>query len=190
LCEREVPLTHRLPAICLLEMHREKGSLSLSLRFLLPMSELGQKRRSGRRPVTSGLPLSTDILGCRRHVSKVPLTDSCAARQTASPIANILTAQEQACFASSGAQKRSINGHFAVIFEKPRVAVQAQNFCFKSPILRPLSDSSQSTGAGVVVGGTRIGRLLASCFALLETRYWGQTEFPNGCGKLALRAKP
>src|SRR5258705_12523699 len=50
----------------------------------------------------------------------------------------ILTAQEQACFASSGAQKRSINGHFAVIFEKPRVAVQAQNFCFKSPILRPL----------------------------------------------------
>src|SRR6266404_487869 len=32
LCEREVPLTHRLPAICLLEMHREKGSLSVSLR--------------------------------------------------------------------------------------------------------------------------------------------------------------
>src|SRR6266404_2581788 len=32
LCEREVPLTHRLPAICLLEMHREKESLSLSLR--------------------------------------------------------------------------------------------------------------------------------------------------------------
>jgi hypothetical protein len=102
----------------------------------------------------------------------------------------ILTAQEQACFASSGAQKRSINGHFAVIFEKPRVAVQAQNFCFKSPILRPLKDSSQSTGAGVVAGGTRILRLLASWFALLETRYWGQTEFPNGCGKLALRAKP
>jgi hypothetical protein len=50
----------------------------------------------------------------------------------------ILTAQEQACFASSGAQKRSINGHFAVIFEKPRVAVQAQNFWFKSPKLRPL----------------------------------------------------
>src|SRR5882757_11455295 len=49
----------------------------------------------------------------------------------------ILTAQEQTCFASSGAQKRSINGHFSVIFEKPRVAVQAQNFCFKSPILRP-----------------------------------------------------
>src|SRR6266550_4933434 len=32
LCEREVPLTHQLPAICLLEMHPEKGSLSLSLR--------------------------------------------------------------------------------------------------------------------------------------------------------------
>jgi hypothetical protein len=61
-----------------------------------------------------------------------------APQQTASPIANILTAQEQACFASSAAQKRPINDHFAVIFEKPRVAVQAQNFCFKSPILRPL----------------------------------------------------
>jgi hypothetical protein len=122
------------------------------------------------------------------EVRFVPLTDSCPSnRHLQSPI---LTALEQACFASSGAQKRSINGHFAVIFEKPRVAVQAQNFCLKSPILRPLSDSSQSTGAGAVAGGTRIGRLLASCFVLLETRYWGQTEFPNGCGKLALRAKP
>jgi hypothetical protein len=27
-----------------------------------PMSGWGQKRRSGSRPVTSGLPLSTDIL--------------------------------------------------------------------------------------------------------------------------------
>src|ERR1700732_2544712 len=98
-------------------------------------------------------------------------------RSNRQPQSPILTAQEQACFASSGAQKRSINGHFAVIFEKPRVAVQAQNFCLESPILRPLSDSSQSTGAGVVAGGTRIGRLLASCLALLETRYWGQTEF-------------
>jgi len=80
----------------------------------------------------------TDSSRTSREVRKVPLTDSCAARQTASPIANILTAQEQACFASSAAQKRPINNHFAVIFEKPRVAVQAQNFCFKSPILRPL----------------------------------------------------
>jgi hypothetical protein len=40
---------------------------------------MGQKRRFGSRPVTSGLPLSTDILGCRRHVSKVPLADSCTA---------------------------------------------------------------------------------------------------------------
>jgi hypothetical protein len=36
---------------------------------------MGQKRRFGSRPVTSGLPLSTDILGCRRHVSKVPQGD-------------------------------------------------------------------------------------------------------------------
>jgi hypothetical protein len=50
----------------------------------------------------------------------------------------LVPGEEQACFASSAAQKRPINGHFAVIFEKPRVAVQAQNFCFKSPILRPL----------------------------------------------------
>src|SRR6267154_600148 len=37
-----------------------------------PMSLLGQKRRFGSRPVTSGLPPLTDILGCPRHVSKVP----------------------------------------------------------------------------------------------------------------------
>ncbi len=36
------------------------------------MSLLGQKRRFGSRPVTSGLPPLTDILGCPRHVSKVP----------------------------------------------------------------------------------------------------------------------
>jgi hypothetical protein len=104
--------------------------------------------------------------------------------------ANILTAQEQACFASSAAQKRFINGHFAVIFEKPRVAVQAQNFCFKSPILRPLYDSSQSTGAGVVAGRHPNWQIAGERFALLEIRYLGQTEFPNGYGKLALRAKP
>jgi hypothetical protein len=49
LCEREVPLTHRLPAICLLQMHRKKGSLSLSLRFLLPMSEPGQNAKYSPR---------------------------------------------------------------------------------------------------------------------------------------------
>jgi hypothetical protein len=61
-----------------------------------------------------------------------------APQQTASPIANILTVQEQACFASSAAQKRPVNDHFAVIIEKQRVAVEAQDFCFKSPIIRPL----------------------------------------------------
>ena len=39
------------------------------------MSASGQKRRFGSRPVTSGLSLSTDILVCRRHVSKVPEAD-------------------------------------------------------------------------------------------------------------------
>jgi hypothetical protein len=67
----------------------------------------------------------------------LPETDSCAAANGISK-RQYLTAQEQACLASSAAQKRPINDHFAVIFEKPRVAVQAQNFCFKSPILRPL----------------------------------------------------
>jgi hypothetical protein len=36
------------------------------------MSQLGHSRHFERRPVTSGLPLSTDILRVRRHVSKVP----------------------------------------------------------------------------------------------------------------------
>jgi hypothetical protein len=91
--------------------------------------------------------LAADFARALNHASRSASTDFCnkiyqkrthAPQQTASPSANILTAQEQACFASSAAQKRPINDHFAVIFEKPRVAVQAQNFCFKSPILRPL----------------------------------------------------
>ena len=32
----------------------------------------------------------------------------------------------------------------------------------------------------MVAGGTRIGRLLASCFALLETRYWAKRSFRMG----------
>jgi hypothetical protein len=39
------------------------------------MSELGQKRRFDRRPVTSGLPRLTDILGVSRHVSNVPISE-------------------------------------------------------------------------------------------------------------------
>jgi hypothetical protein len=39
------------------------------------MSHMGQKRRLELRPVTSGLPLSTDILSVRRHVSNVPDSD-------------------------------------------------------------------------------------------------------------------
>jgi len=41
------------------------------------MSEMGQKRRFERRPVTSGLPRSADIRRVRRHVSKVPKSDLC-----------------------------------------------------------------------------------------------------------------
>jgi len=39
------------------------------------MSQLGQKRRFERRPITSGLRPTPDILSVRRHVSKVPLGD-------------------------------------------------------------------------------------------------------------------
>jgi hypothetical protein len=131
------------PTICRLSDSR-RHQLSAIAPDVRPVAALGQSRHFDRAPLASGLPQLADILRGIRHVSNVPLTDSCPSkRHLQSPI---LTALEQACFASSGAQKRSINGHFAVIFEKPSVAVQAQNFCFKSPILRPLSDSSQSTG--------------------------------------------
>ncbi len=36
------------------------------------MSGWGQKRRFERPPITSGLLPTPDILGARRHVSKVP----------------------------------------------------------------------------------------------------------------------
>jgi hypothetical protein len=79
LCEREVPLTHRLPAICLLQMHRKKGSLSLSLRFLLPMSEPGQSRPQGAVGAMSGLlPLATE-LRTLMVVRFVPHPDLCGA---------------------------------------------------------------------------------------------------------------
>jgi hypothetical protein len=37
------------------------------------MSHEGQKRRFQRRPITSGLTPTPDILSVRRHVSKVPM---------------------------------------------------------------------------------------------------------------------
>ena len=40
------------------------------------MSPSGQKRRFDRRPVTSGLPRLTDILGVRWHVSSVPKAEA------------------------------------------------------------------------------------------------------------------
>jgi hypothetical protein len=36
---------------------------------------LGQKRRFGRAPITSGLPRPADVFGVRRHVSKVPISE-------------------------------------------------------------------------------------------------------------------
>src|SRR4051794_37354790 len=44
-----------------------------------PMSGLGQSRRFGGRPTTSGALPSVDIRKNGRHVSKLPFTDSCAA---------------------------------------------------------------------------------------------------------------
>ena len=43
------------------------------------MSELGQTRHFDGAPTTSGLPLSTDILTLRQHVSNVPEADWCTA---------------------------------------------------------------------------------------------------------------
>src|SRR5258708_37522109 len=70
--EREVPLTHRLPAICLLEMHREKGSLSLSL-------SLGQTEKNSVRAYVFRFASHSDIARRSRHVSNVPTRDSCTA---------------------------------------------------------------------------------------------------------------
>ena len=45
----------------------------------MPMSEMGQSRHFGRRSAASGLPRTTDIIRASRHVSNVPLPDSCIA---------------------------------------------------------------------------------------------------------------
>ena len=47
-------------------------------------SASGQSRRFGGRPTTSGTPRLADILRGSRHVSKVPLPDSCIAANCAS----------------------------------------------------------------------------------------------------------
>ena len=39
------------------------------------MSEMGQKHRFDRQPLTSGVPRSTDILRVCPHVSKVPMNE-------------------------------------------------------------------------------------------------------------------
>jgi hypothetical protein len=43
------------------------------------MSEVGQKRRFDNRPVTSGLPPTSDIADSASHVGFVPTRDSCTA---------------------------------------------------------------------------------------------------------------
>jgi hypothetical protein len=40
-----------------------------------PMSESGHSRHFDGLPMTSGLPLETDIVRASRHVSKVPIRD-------------------------------------------------------------------------------------------------------------------
>jgi hypothetical protein len=45
------------------------------------MSQLGQKRRFGRQPTTSGLPRSTDIVRPARLVRFVPTTEVIAVTQ-------------------------------------------------------------------------------------------------------------
>jgi hypothetical protein len=52
----------------------ERLVLSRLIAFAFSHS-LGQSRHSDRRPPPPGLPRSTDILGVRRHVSKVPYGD-------------------------------------------------------------------------------------------------------------------
>jgi hypothetical protein len=107
-------------------------------------------------------------------------------------IANILTAQEQALALQVPQPKSDPSTAILQSFLKNRELlfkhrISASNRLY---ILRPLEDSSQSTGAGVVAGRHPNWQIAGERFALLETRYGGQTEFPNGCGKLALRAKP
>jgi hypothetical protein len=44
----------------------------------------GHSRRFVGRPITSDLPPTPDILGARRHVSNVPIADSCTAAKRGS----------------------------------------------------------------------------------------------------------
>ena len=75
LCEREVPLTHRLPAICLLEMHREKSSLSLSLRdatFFASDVRIGSNATPSSQHNGRPCPFSsdTDQVVLQRHMTQ------------------------------------------------------------------------------------------------------------------------
>jgi hypothetical protein len=49
-------------------------------------SAQGHSRRSDRAPMTSGVPLEADSFRVRRHVSKVPATDSCSAANAANRV--------------------------------------------------------------------------------------------------------
>jgi hypothetical protein len=91
-----------------------------------------------------------------------------------------------ACFASSAAQKRSFNGHFAVIFEKPGVAIQAQDFRFKSPIyIAPAGGQQPEHGCRC---GRRAAPELADCWrALCVVR--NSLRGPNGVSEWVWQAR-
>ena len=62
------------------------------------MSALGgPTRQFGRRPITSGLPPETDIVRTGRHVSKVPIANSCTAAKGGS-IDHLVVARERSSF--------------------------------------------------------------------------------------------
>jgi hypothetical protein len=100
-------------------------------------------RRTQHEHMFSALPSNSDIARRSRHVSKVPLTDSCVAANSISNRQSFDRAGA-ACGISIGRhvlwkfsrldQKRSTNatGHLLAIFEKPTVAFEARNFCVTS----------------------------------------------------------
>ena len=55
------------------------------------MSVVGQSRRFGRRPITSGLRLETDIVRAGEHVSKVPEADVSRVVPSLDPSFNMLS---------------------------------------------------------------------------------------------------
>jgi hypothetical protein len=123
-------------------------------------------------------------------VRKVPLTDSCAAANGVSkrqyfdrPRSKPALQVPQPKSDPSTTILQSYLKNRELQF-KHRTSASNRLYCARC------RTASQSTGAGVVAGRHPNWQIAGERFALLKTRYFGQTEFPNGCGKLALRAKP